>query len=108
MVKNSNKAPNGDQARERLLKPLKLELKQGCLDKAMSGGLEANVMAWVQSAAPEPGLRLKLERLARGYRALDPAARRREIEALLAYGDGRLEPEAKPAPAAPASTLSLD
>jgi ATP-dependent DNA helicase RecG len=46
---NSNKAGQDGQGGEdlsRLLKPLRLELKQGCLDKAVSGGLAAYVLRW--------------------------------------------------------------
>jgi ATP-dependent DNA helicase RecG len=50
MEEHFNKSPaEGQAGLERLLKPLALELKQGCLNKAVSGGLEAYVSRW----APE-------------------------------------------------------
>ncbi|HTB22722.1 MAG TPA: ATP-dependent DNA helicase RecG [bacterium] len=42
----------GQAAGERLLKPLALELKQGCLDKAVTGGLEAYVSRWMPELGP--------------------------------------------------------
>ena len=52
---NSNKAglkQQGSQDLDRLSKPLRLELKQGCLDKAVSGGLAAYVRRWDSQLAP--------------------------------------------------------
>lgn len=77
---NSNKAPTGGQAGgSPLAKPLRLELKQGCLDKAVSGGLEAYVKRW----APEQA------GLVKGYADLEPEQRRKQAQALQAALDGQ-------------------
>ncbi len=46
---NSNNSKQGEQGAPdpaRLIKPLRLELQQGCADKAASGGLEAYLERW--------------------------------------------------------------
>ena len=76
MTENSNKAAQAGQAtgQERLTKPLKLELRQGCLDKAALGGLEAYVRRWAPTLAAAFA----------GYAASAPATRRRVVEHALA------------------------
>jgi len=83
---NSNKGLPGGQAGggAPLEKPLRLELKQGCLDRAVSGGLEAYVRRW----APESS------GLLQGYGSLGAAKRRERVEALLAALGGK-EPGAR-------------
>ena len=66
---NSNNSGQGAQGAPdpaRLLKPLRLELQQGCLDKAASGGLEAYLARWGGALAG----RFK------GYAGMKPEARR--------------------------------
>jgi ATP-dependent DNA helicase RecG len=78
MEEHFSKSPMPGQAGvERLLKPLALELKQGCLNKAVSGGLEAFVLRW----APELGL------IFVGYAEKDIESRKRAISKAL----GRIE-----------------
>jgi ATP-dependent DNA helicase RecG len=71
-VQNSSKAGPAAQG-ERLSKPLRLELKQGCLDKAVSGGLEAYVALWAPERAPAFA----------GYAAWTVAKRQKAVEAAL-------------------------
>ncbi|HXC64968.1 MAG TPA: hypothetical protein VNZ67_11460, partial [bacterium] len=51
MQDDSSKAPSQEQAASRLLKPLRLELKQACQDKAVAGGLESFVRRWTPDLA---------------------------------------------------------
>ena len=90
---NSNNYGGGEQGAlvARLLKPLRLELKQGCLDKAMGGGLEAYAAPW----AGAPGKPFT------GYAGLSPAQRQPLVEAALAHLE-RLQPPAPALAAAPA------
>jgi ATP-dependent DNA helicase RecG len=78
MQDDSSKAPSQEQAASRLLKPLRLERKQSCQDKAVSGGLEAFVLRW----APE------LARDFAGYTGMDPERRRAAVERALAALEG--------------------
>jgi ATP-dependent DNA helicase RecG len=77
MQDDSNKGPSQGQAASRLLKPLRLELKQGCLDKAVAGGLEAYVRRWA------PALAVEFD----GYSGLAAERRRPVVEAALASLD---------------------
>src|SRR5262249_3417400 len=79
----------------RLLKPLRLELKQGCLDKAAAGGLAAYAARWGGSL----GARFK------DYAKLAPAARKTMVEEALSTLESSPLPTSAPPPkgeAAPA------
>jgi ATP-dependent DNA helicase RecG len=75
---------------------LRLELKQGCLDKAVSGGLEAYVRRWAPEAAG----------LLQGYGSLGPEKRRERVEALVAALAGAPTPIVAPIAAAIAAPVS--
>src|ERR1700722_3657447 len=78
MEEHFSKSPMPGQAGvERLLKPLALELKQGCLNRAVAGGLEAYVLRW----APDLGL------IFVGYAEKDIESRKKAISKAL----GRIE-----------------
>jgi predicted flap endonuclease-1-like 5' DNA nuclease len=69
---NSNNSKQGAQGAPdpaRLIKPLRLELQQGCLDKAASGGLEAYLQRWGGAL----GVRFK------GYAKMAPEARKQLV-----------------------------
>jgi ATP-dependent DNA helicase RecG len=76
MAENSNKPLHAGQAAplDRLLKPLRHEWKQGCLDRAVSGGLEAFVGRWAPDLAKDFA----------GYAAMTPEGRRTALARALA------------------------
>jgi ATP-dependent DNA helicase RecG len=90
-----------------LLKPIRLELKKGCQDTAVSGGLQNYLRLWLEKHAAKPKAQLKLAALAVEYSALPPQARHAELEGLLLAleGAGSPAPAAAPAPKPSAPAL---
>ncbi len=70
---------------EKLIKPLKLELKQGCQDKAVVGGLAAYSKAWLveRGVGASAALQETVAQLVENYKSWDPNLRKIALLSLL-------------------------
>ena len=84
--------PTLSEIQDKLRRPLELELRQGCLNRAVAGGMERLLDNF---ARPFPGVREAL----RGYDLMDPARREAALSGALALLDSSGGAASRPAPA---------
>ncbi len=95
---------------EKIKKPLQLELKQGCQDKAVSGGLAAFLRLWLEKEGWSPQAKAQAAALASGYAGFPPAQRQAALGRLLEAFASRpvdspeASPPSPPPPARPQAT----